>query len=72
MEAKSAVFLPLFLGTLPNARSPFGARALKRVMEVWVPHSSTHTNLFGSTLPARLRKAHLSRSSRSEEPRVFF
>jgi hypothetical protein len=42
-------------------------------MEVWAPHySSTHTNIFGSTSPARLRKAFLSRSSRSEEPRVFF
>ncbi len=66
------VFLPRFRGTLPNARSPFGARARSRVMEVWVPLSSTHTNILGSTSPARPRKASLSCSSRSEEPRVFF
>ena len=72
MEAMRVVFLPRFLGTLPNARSPLGARPRSRVMEVCVPHSSTHTKRPGSTLPARSRNASLSSSSRSEEPRVFF
>lgn len=30
----SVWFLPRFLGTLPYARFPLGARALKRVMDV--------------------------------------
>ena len=72
MEAISTVFLPRFRGTLPNARSPLGARVHSRAMGVLcTPHSSTHTKSRGSTIPARPRKA-LSRSSRSEELRVFF
>ena len=37
-----------------------------------MPHSSTHTKSLGATPAARSRKATLSSSSRSEEPRVFF
>ena len=70
MEAMSTVFLPRFLGTLPKALSPLGARARSRVMET--PHSSTHTKSPGSTVEVRPRKVALSCSSRSEEPSVFF
>lgn len=34
MDAINVVFLPRFLGTLPYALSPLGARALSRIMEV--------------------------------------
>ena len=72
IEAIRVVFLPRFLGTLPYALSPLGALALKRVMEVCVPHSSTNTKRLGSTDPIRSPKAALSRSSRSEATRDFF
>ena len=37
-----------------------------------MPHSSIYTKREGSSSPMRSRKAALSSSSRSEEPRVFF
>ncbi len=43
-----------------------------RVMEVCVPHSSTHTNSSGVILPASSRQEALSCSSRSEAKRDFF
>ncbi len=48
MEAMSVWFLPRFLGTLPYARSPLGALALRRVIEVWKPDSSTNTSRLAS------------------------
>src|SRR5687767_6883820 len=72
MLAKSVVFFPRFLGTLPQARSPLGALALSLAMEVWVPHSSTNTRRRGSRRPTRLRQRARSSSSRSEATGDFF
>jgi hypothetical protein len=65
-------FLPRFLGTLPWARSPLGALALRRVMDVWKPDSSTNTSLPASKREASHLHSPLSPSSRSEATGYFF
>ncbi len=73
IEAISVWFLPRFLGTFPYARSPLGALALRRVIEVWKPDSSTNTSLLASKRPASHRHRPRSPSSRSEAtPATFF
>ena len=72
MEAMSVWFLPLFLGTLPYARFPLGALALRRVMEVWKPLSSMNTSLLASKRLASHLQSPLFCSSRSEAILVFF
>jgi hypothetical protein len=65
-------FLPRFLGTLPYALSPLGALALRRVMEVWKPLSSTNTSRLASKRLASHLQSPLASSSRSEATRDFF
>src|SRR5215213_11647319 len=72
MLAKSVVFLPRFRGTRPWALWPLGALALRRVMEVCVPHSSTNTRRPGSRRLTPSCQRALSASSRSEAGRDFF
>src|SRR5918993_4523693 len=72
MEAISVVFLPLFLGTLPYARSPLGARDLRRSMEVCMPLSSTKMRRLTSKREDNHRHSPLSPSSRSEATFDFF
>src|SRR5215210_4553785 len=57
IEAIRVWFLPRFLGTLPYARFPLGALALRRVMEVWKPLSSTNTSLLASKRLASHRQS---------------
>ena len=45
----SVVTAPRLRGVDPRARAPGTARARRRVMEVWVPASSTKTKAAGST-----------------------
>ena len=72
MEAIKVVFLPRFRGTLPWARSPFGARDLSRSMEVWNPDSSTKTRRLASKRETSHLHKPQSPSSRSEARRDFF
>ena len=72
IEAISVWLRPRFLGTLPYARFPLGALALRRVMEVWKPDSSTNTNRLASKrLASHLQSPRIS-SSRSEATGDFF
>jgi hypothetical protein len=60
-EAMSVVFLPRLRGTLPLARSPFGARAYKGVKAMLEPLSSINTSdSLGSLL---VFARHVARSS---------
>src|SRR5215213_7156340 len=72
IEAISVRFLPLFLGTLPYALSPVGARDLKRSIEICVPLSSTNTRRLTSKREASHRHSSLAPSSRSEATGDFF
>ena len=71
IEAISVVFLPRFLGT---CRRPSFLRslALRRVMEVLKPDSSTNTSLLASKRLASHRHNPLASSSRSEAICDFF
>src|SRR6266566_9645961 len=55
--AMSVVFLPRFRGTLPLARSPFGARAYRGAKAMLEPHSSRNTNASVGSLLAFSRPA---------------
>jgi hypothetical protein len=72
IEEISVTFFSQFLGALPKALSPLGALALSGARRTLVEHSSTKTNLWGSTPLRRSRQALLASSSRSEAPSVFF
>ncbi len=72
MEAMSVWFLPRFLGTLPYARFPLGALALRRIMEIWNPLSSMNTSLLASKQLASHFHRPLASSSRSEATLDFF
>ena len=72
IEAIRVWFLPRFLGTLPYARFPLGALALRRVMEVLKPDSSTNTSLLASKRLASHRHRLRRPSSRSEATGDFF
>lgn len=72
MEAIKVWFLPRFLGTLPYARFPLGALALKRVMETWNPDSSMNTSLLASKRLASHLQSPRASSSRSEATLDFF
>src|SRR5215213_11941172 len=65
IAAIRVVFLPRLRGTLPWALFPFGALALRRVMEVLKPDSSTNTSLLASKCEASHRHSPLASSSRS-------
>jgi len=72
IEAISVWLRPRFLGTLPYARFPLGALALRPVMEVCKPDSSTNTNRLASKrLASHLQSPRVS-SSRSEATGDFF
>jgi hypothetical protein len=71
--AINVVFLARFLGTSPYyALSPLGARALKRLIEVWNPLSSTNTSRLTSKRFASHPQSPLAPSSRSLATRDFF
>src|SRR5215203_607255 len=72
IEAISVMFLPLFLGTRPYARSPLGARDLKRSIEMCVPDSSTNTRRLTSKREDSHRHRALAPSSRSWARGDFF
>src|SRR5215203_2823582 len=72
IEAMSVMFLPLFLGTLPYARCPLGARERRRSIEMCVPDSSTNTNRLTSKREVSHRQSPLSPSSRSWATFDFF
>ena len=59
--ASSMVTVPQLRGTDPRARCPRTARARRRVVEVWVPHSSMNTSRPGST--PRMAATHAVRAS---------
>src|SRR5215207_9683275 len=63
-------------GASPHARSPIGARAVRRVMFVKIPLSSRKTNRFGSTAAMSLLKSSRSAARSglccSLARRVFF
>jgi hypothetical protein len=61
----SVVTAPRLRGTAPRAREPRGARALRRVIEVCVPHSSTNTTRDGSVGAMSVRHRARAVSSRS-------
>ncbi len=61
---------PRLRDTAPRARRPRAARALRRVIEVCVPHSSTNTNRAGSTPPSCARHRVRAVSSRSVAVRL--
>src|SRR5215213_898092 len=65
IEAISVRFLPLFLGTLPYALTPLGARDLKRSIEICVPLSSTNISRLTSKRVTSHRHRALAPSSRS-------
>ncbi len=71
-EEMSATFPPQFLGALPCARSPFGARPWRGAKAMFVEDSSTNTSRLGSTPLIRSRKALRASSSRSVAASVFF
>ena len=68
----SVVFLPRLRGTLPLARSPFGARAYKGVKAMLEPHSSMKTSDSVGSLLAFARQVARSSSLRSVAPSDFF
>ena len=70
--AMSVIFLPQLRGTLPLARSPFGARAYKGVKAMLDPHSSITTSDSVGSLLAFARQAARSSSLRSVAPSDFF
>ena len=70
--AMSVVFLPRLRGTLPLARSPFGARAYKGVKAMLDPHSSITTSDSVGSLLAFARQIARSSSLRSVAPSDFF
>src|SRR5215213_4534835 len=72
IAAIRVVFLPRLRGTLPWALFPFGALALKRVIEVLKPDSSTNTRRLASKREASHRHKPLASSSRSEATGDFF
>jgi hypothetical protein len=72
IAAMRVVFLPRLRGTLPYALFPLGALALRRVMEVLKPDSSTNTRRLASKWEASHHHNPLASSSRSEAMGDFF
>ena len=70
--ATRVLFLPRLRGTLPLARSPFGARAYKGVKAMFEPHSSMNTSASVGSFLVSSRQAARSSSLRSVAPNDFF
>jgi len=71
-EAMSVVFLPRLRGTLPLARSPFGARVYKDVKAMLEPLSSINTSDSLGSLLVFARQVARSSSLRSVALSDFF